>query len=79
MILPDSIPHWLDCPYCTSFEAKLEWQNANPGSISKSLVYYCDGCKNGFTTTKSDEISLKYYHSKKRSVYRKNKINKLGI
>jgi transcriptional regulator NrdR family protein len=79
MILPDSIPHCVDCPYCTHSESKLEWQNANPGSFVETLVYYCDNCKNGFTTTESDTISLKRYHSKKRSVYRKNKINKLGI
>ena len=72
-------PHCIDCPYCPYFESKLKWKMANPGSVVETLVYYCDNCKNGFTTTASDTISLKHYHSKKRSVYRKNKINKLGI
>lgn len=79
MKLPDSIPHWIDCPYCTYFESKLKWQMANPGSVVETLVYYCDNCKNGFTTTESDTISLRHYHSKKRSVYRKSIINKLGL
>ena len=79
MMLPKNIPHSINCPYCTYFESKLKWQMANPGSVVETLVYYCDNCKNGFTTTESDTISLKRYHSKKRSVYRKNKINKLGI
>lgn len=77
MILPDSIPHWVDCPYCGVSKAKLEWQNANPGSVVETLVYYCDRCKNGFTTTKSDTISLKHHNSKKRSLLRKDKIKKL--
>lgn len=79
MKLPDNIPHSLDCPYQWkhqqyNYSAKLEWQKANPGSVTKTLVYYCHVCKNGFTTTESDEISLKHYYSKKRSIVRKNKI-----
>ena len=74
MILPKNIPHSLRCPYCDKQEAKLEWQKANPGSISETLVYYCDNCRNGFTTTESDTISLSKYHSKKRSLLRKEKI-----
>ena len=80
MILPKNIPHSLRCPYCQPLdgweeqEAKLEWQKANTGSISETLVYYCDNCKNGFTTTESDTISLSKYQSKKRSLLRKEKI-----
>ena len=75
-MLPNNIPHSIRCPYCDKQEAKLEWQKANPGSSSETLVYYCDSCKNGFTTTDSDTISLKRYHSKKRSVYRRDKIKR---
>jgi hypothetical protein len=84
MILPKSIPHSLRCPSCQPFDgwkeqlANLKW-DLHITTGSKYLSYYCDNCKNGFTTTESDTISLKHYHSKKRSVYRKNKINKLGI
>ena len=87
MILPKNIPHSLRCPWCQPLdvhdnlcagweeqEAKLEWQKANTGSISETLVYYCDKCKNGFTTTESDTISLSKYQSKKRSLLRKEKI-----
>ena len=75
-MLPSNIPHLIRCPYCDKQEAQLEWQKANPGSISETLVYYCDKCRNGFTTTESDTISLGRYHSKKRSLLRKDKINK---
>jgi len=84
MILPSSIPHSLRCPVCQPFDgwkeqlANLKW-NLHITTGSEHLSYYCDNCKNGFTTTESDTISLKRYHSKKRSVYRKNKINKLDI
>ena len=77
MILPSSIPHSLKCPFCDKQDVKLEWQKANTGSMSETLVYYCDNCKYGFTTTESDKISLKRYYSKKRSVYRKYKIKRL--
>ncbi len=68
MILPNSIPHSLRCPFCEGKEAKLEW-NFHPhpnGMKSEYLSYYCNNCKNGFTTTESDTISLGIYHNKKR-------------
>jgi len=77
MNLPKSIPHSISCPYCNTFDSKLEWQKANPGSITKTLVYYCHKCRNGFTTTESDTISLKQHSNKKRSIARKDKIKKL--
>jgi hypothetical protein len=83
MKLPDSIPHSLNCPYSWRHQqyhskAELEWQKANPGSVVKTLVYYCHVCKNGFTTTESDTISLKHYNNKKRSLVRKDKIKKIN-
>jgi len=78
MILPKSIPHSINCPSCQENLANLKW-DLHILAGSEHLSYYCDNCKNGFTTTESDTISLKRYHSKKRSIYRKNKINKLGI
>ena len=81
-MLPENIPHSLRCPYCQPLdgweeqEAKLEW-NLHPhpnGTKSDYLTYRCDKCKNGFTTTESDTISLNRYHSKKRSLLRKDKI-----
>lgn len=77
-MLPNNIPHSIRCPHCGQ-EAKLEW-NLHPhpnGAKSEYLSYRCDSCKNGFTTTESDKISLKRYHSKKRSVYRKDKIKRI--
>lgn len=80
MNLPNSIPHYFKCPYCTfdNFESKLEWQKANPGSITETLVYYCDNCRNGFTTTESDKISLDHFINKKRSLKRKDKIKRIN-
>jgi len=83
MNLPKSIPDSIKCPTCMPFDtsseqlAKLEWQKY-PGSLTEHLAYYCENCKNGFTTTESDEISLKRYNNKKRSIVRKNKINKIN-
>ncbi len=84
MILPKSIPHSLICPSCQPFDgwkeqlANLQWQfHPHPNGLkSEYLSYYCDKCSNGFTTTESDTISLNRYNSKKRSLLRKNKINK---
>jgi len=79
-MLPKNIPHSIGCPFCQGI-ADLEWQK-NSTSMSMSffydhLSYYCKTCKNAFTTTDSDTISLKRYQVKKRSVYRKNKIKKI--
>ena len=81
-MLPKNIPHSIRCPYCQPFDgwkeqlANLKWDlHINTGS--EYLSYYCDKCRNGFTTTESDTISLSRYHSKKRSLLRKDKIKKL--
>ena len=80
MNLPNSIPHSIDCPSCQSKQlAKLEWA-LHPhasGQNIEYLSYYCDNCNNGFTTTESDTISLNRYNSKKRSLFRKDKIKRL--
>jgi hypothetical protein len=82
MILPSSIPHSLRCPSCQLFDdwkeqlANLKW-DLHLLTGSKYLSYYCDNCKNGFTTTESDKISLRHYNSKKRSLLRKYKIKRL--
>ena len=73
MNLPDSIPHSIDCP-CGQI-ANLEW--VYPNTLRKYLCYYCNDCKNSFTTTQSDEISMSIYYSKKRSIGRKDKIKKI--
>lgn len=73
MKLPDTIPHSIDCP-CGQI-ANLEWQY--PSALRKYLSYYCKDCKNSFTTTLSDEISMSIYNSKKRSIKRKDKIKKI--
>jgi transcriptional regulator NrdR family protein len=79
MYLPQEIEHSLKCPYCAgNFDAILEWQKANPGSITETLVYYCDNCRNGFTTTESDTISLKHFNNKKLSLIRKDKIKRIN-
>jgi hypothetical protein len=82
MILPTSIPHSLRCPSCQPFDgwkeqlANLKW-DLHITTGSKYLSYYCDNCKDGFTTTASDIISLRHYNSKKRSLLRKDKIKRL--
>jgi len=81
MLLPSNIPHTIGCPNCQEQLANLQWQfHPHPGGTkSEYLSYHCDNCNNRFTTTESDTISMKIYHSKKRSVYRKSKISKLGL
>ena len=85
MDLPNSIPHSIDCPSCQPMDgwlkqlAKLEWA-LHPhasGQNIEYLTYYCENCNNGFTTTESDTISLNRYNSKKRSLFRKDKIKRL--
>lgn len=82
MFLPSSIPHSIRCPFCQPFdtwedqEAKLKW-NEHPhpgGKKSKYLSYYCDKCKNGFTTTESDTISLNRYKLNKIRIQKIKKI-----
>ena len=74
-MLPNSIPHSIECPTCSNSFAKLEWQKDTWGF--DYLVYYCENCKNGWTTSESDEISIKSRQIKKRSELRKLKIKKL--
>ena len=83
MFLPSSIPHSIRCHYCLPFnqESKLKW-NEHPhpflnfygGKKSKYLSYYCDKCKNGFTTTESDTISLNRYKLNKIRIQKIKKI-----
>lgn len=73
MNLPNSIPHSIDCP-CGQI-AHLEW--VYPNALRKYLCYNCKDCKNSFTTTQSDEISMHIYYSKKRSIGRKDKIKRI--
>lgn len=76
MKLPNNILHSIDCPCGQT--AKLEWKYTYLSALHKYLSYYCNSCKNAFTTTKSDEISLIIFNSKKRSIKRKNKIIKIN-
>jgi Zn finger protein HypA/HybF involved in hydrogenase expression len=82
-MLPKNIPHSVKCPRCVPSGlnwdenlARLEWQKDTWGF--DYLVYYCENCKEGFTTTKSDELSIKTRQIKKRNLIRKNKIKKLN-
>ena len=74
MFLPSSIPHSIRCHYCLTFnqEAKLKW--TCDWSSTKYLSYYCDKCKNGFTTTESDTISLNRYNLNKIRIQKIKKI-----
>ena len=74
-MLPKNIPHSMRCPFCSGV-AELEWQKYT-GNITEYLSYYCKTCENAFTTTESDEISLRKYKVKKRSLLRKLKIKKI--
>ena len=89
MKLPTTIAQTLRCPNCKPFDGKeqlanLKWNfHPHPGvkrssfSSSEYLVYYCNICNTGFTTTESDTISLRRYRSKKRSLIRKQKIKNI--
>jgi len=85
MDLPNSIPHSIDCSSSQPMNgwskqlAKLEWA-LHPHASGQNIEYlsYCyENCNNGFTTTESDTISLNRYNSKKRSLFRKDKIKRL--
>ncbi len=76
MKLPDTICHSIECPSCSNDFSKLEWQKDISGN--DYLAYNCSFCKQSWTTTESDEISIKYRNIKKRSIKRKNKINKIN-
>lgn len=56
--------------------AELEWQMDTSGYFY--LSYYCKNCRNGWTTTESDELSIKYRNIKKRSERRRVKIKKIN-
>jgi hypothetical protein len=82
MLLPNNIPHTLYCPHCHEDDnkANLKWNHHTPSGgyfTTEYLCYHCDKCDSGFTTTETDIISLNRYHSKKRSLVRKDKISKL--
>ena len=69
MILTQNLPDKQQCAFCSG-DAILEEQDYQ--GICNMLVYYCHNCKNGFTTTESDTISV--YRMK--SAQRKNKRKK---
>ena len=74
MNLPNSIPHKIECPHCDNSFSELEYQKSPSGY--DYLVYYCQFCKNGWTTSESDDISLSLQKNKIRSKQRKIKIKK---
>jgi len=77
-MLTRNLPDKQQCAFCSS-DAVLEEQDYN--GICKVLVYYCNGCKNGFTTTESDTISVVRIQSAQRKrirrIKRKEKINNI--
>ena len=71
MILSTTIPKTQNCAFCDNVSI-LEEQDYQ--SISKALlVYYCSKCKNGFTTTESDTISVYRIQSAQRKIKRRTK------
>jgi hypothetical protein len=55
--------------------ALLEWQNHPNGYCY--LVYYCNNCKNGWTTTECDEMTLKKRNIANIRISKIKKINAL--
>lgn len=78
MILTQNLPDKQPCAFCSS-DAILEEQDYQ--GICNMLVYYCHNCKQGFTTTESDTISVYRIQSaqrkRKRRISRKEKINNI--
>ena len=78
MILPTIIPKTQNCGFCDNVSI-LEEQDYQ--GICNMLVYYCHKCKNGFTTTESDTISVYRIQSAQRKIRRRTKrkeiINKI--
>ena len=79
MILTQNLPDKQPCAFCSS-DAILEEQDYQ--GICNMLVYYCHNCKQGFTTTESDTISVYRIQSaqrkRKRRISRKEKINNIS-
>lgn len=77
-MLAQNLPNSHLCSFCLG-TAILEEQDYQ--GICKVLVYYCNGCKNGFTTTESDTISVVRIklaqRKRKRRINRKEKINNI--
>ena len=49
----------VQCPFCSSKSVELEERDLKSrGKILKWWFYVCKKCKETFTTTESDEISL---------------------
>ncbi len=77
-MLTRNLPDKQQCAFCSG-DAILEEQDYN--GICNVFVYYCSKCKNGFTTTESDTISVVRIQSAqwkiKRRIKRKEKINNI--
>jgi len=77
-MLAQNLPNSHPCSFCSG-TAILEEQDYQ--GVCKILVYYCNGCKNGFTTTESDTISVYRIKSaqrkRNRRIKRKEKINNI--
>ncbi len=69
-MITQNLPNTHLCSWCAS-NAILEEQDYQ--GICNVLVYYCHNCKNGFTTTESDTISVYRIKSAQRKRKRRNK------
>lgn len=69
-MLTRNLPDKQQCAFCSS-DAILEEQDYN--GICNVLVYYCSKCKNGFTTTESDTISVYRIQCAQRKIKRRTK------
>lgn len=70
MILVRDLPKTQDCGFCDNVSV-LEEQDYQ--GICNILVYYCSKCKNGFTTTESDTISVYRIQTAQRKIKRRTK------
>lgn len=69
-MLVKNLPDKQQCAFCSG-DAILEEQDYQ--GICNVLVYYCHNCKDGFTTTESDTISVVRINSAQRKRKRRNK------
>ena len=69
-MLTRNLPDKQQCAFCRG-DAILEEQDYQ--GICNVLVYYCHNCKNGFTTTESDTISVYKIQSAQRKIKRRTK------
>ena len=63
------------CPFCGDYAILREIDSIINGINLRILSYECDRCRESFTTTESDTITV-YRHNKAKRIFNRNKNRK---